>query len=288
MDNTTPRIDLPALMRALKDNDEATAQNAGAMLGYYACHHEEHREAIAAQQENLIEPLTRHLVSKKNGLVHNAALLLGQCLRTDSEFRQVFASDVSAPRALVLALSDPDPGVVCNVVYAVRLFLADNECRVSTDLKHLVESALPALVAHSDARIKSTSVGIGYLLKQRHIDDTTISRDDPMQAVEALANIRNSPPTTTNNSPTNSTSSFEAVEALAALAVGMDESSPTGSQTSKPLPSSSPTLKTRSPKKSPRTSPTSRLAPWKKTMALPFNDVKTRKFHAAVTQAAAG
>lgn len=78
------RPDIPALMRGLRSQEvvrwqcpnvdpvraadagcltQNTAQNAGAMLGFHACQSEEHREAIAAQQEGLIEPLTRHLES---------------------------------------------------------------------------------------------------------------------------------------------------------------------------------------------------------------------------------
>ena len=42
---------------------QVLAQNAGAMLGYHACKSEEYRDAIAAQEENIIVPCVTHLQS---------------------------------------------------------------------------------------------------------------------------------------------------------------------------------------------------------------------------------
>lgn len=291
MIDASARIDLPMLMRGLKSPDEVTAQNAGALLGYYACHNEEHREAIAAQQENIISPLVAQLNSGKNGLVHNAALLLGQCLMSGTEFRQAFAADASGSPALVAAMAHPDAGVACNVTWAMRHFASDGKIHVSDDLMASVESALPCLIRHEDARIRKHATGLGSLLQQRRrANATSIRRDKSMQAVQALTSIRHDE---------RGDKSMQAVQALAALAVGNEttvaatalhalscdeESSPTGTQSSKPL-------KAKSPSKSPAKSPSRRnslLAPWKKVMAIQYTAVKERKFHAVVTQAAAG
>jgi len=285
--NPQARIDVPLLVRSLKSSDETVAQNAGGMLGYYACHNEEHREAIAAQQENVIEPLVAHLGAKKTGLVHNAALLLGQCLMFSTEFRQAFAaSDRRGPLALASALADADTGLVCNVTWAIRHFVADEKCSLATEVRELLQRSLPSLVAHNDARIQKHAASLASCLANRKACETMVRRDSSMQAIQALTSIRND-------------ESLQAVEALTALAtvchdesvprspeqVG-EESSPTGSQQSIALQSNS-----ISPKKSPLKSPQKRrqsiLAPWKKVMALEYTSIK-RKYHAAVTHAAAG
>jgi len=292
MAQVAPRIDVPCLMRGLKSTDEVTAQNAGAMLGYHACSHEEHREAIAAQTENVIEPLTRHFASGNNGLIHNAALLLGQCLRTSTEFRQAFAQDQAGPRALVASLQDPDAGVVANLTFAIRQLAGDECCHLSGEFLRLAAAALPTLLEHEDARIRQNAEGLSHLLRQRDIDSqkaTSLRRDKSMTAVQALANIA-------------APSSFDPLSALASLASSFDakpvfavhhddemeeECSPTGSHPT--------VLGTSSPAKSPkRASPSNRrqslLAPWKKNVNVDITRIKDRKFVAAVApaQAAAG
>merc|ERR1711988_881080 len=84
------RIDLPWLMRALNAADRIIAYDAGKMLAHCVTNCEEHREALTAQQESVIAPLVCHLASGEAPLVHNATLLLGHCLMTNSEFRQTF------------------------------------------------------------------------------------------------------------------------------------------------------------------------------------------------------
>jgi len=285
MDNSVPRIDVPALMTAIKSSDEVTAQNAGAMLGYYACNHEEHREAIAAQTENLIMPLAAHLISGKGGLVHNAALLLGQCLWSGTDFRQAFAKYRKGLQALITALGDQDAGVVCNVTWALRHFVADGKCDMDTDLQQLTEQYLPTLLAHQDPRIQRNGLGLSQVLKQRQEHAVSIRRDKSMQAVQALTNIKH------DKSGGHEKGALQALEALTALASFLpysdEESSPTISQTSK-------TLQTKSPVKSPKASSpngrSSMLSPWKKNIAIKKFTAVKRNFHdlAAVTQAAAG
>jgi len=270
------------MVRSLRYGDEVTAQNAGAMLGFYACHNEEHREAIAAQLETIIEPLARHLSSGKNGLVHNAALLLGQCLMFSTEFRQTFATDSRGPRALILALGDPDAGVLVNVTWAIRHFFSDERCKLSLQLVELAENSLPKLLAHQDARIKKHAAGLSMLVQQKK---EALRRDNSMQAVKALTGMRDN-------------DAFSALEALTSLAVvtqdleECDDDEECSPNVSQQAPALNPHSPTRSPSK--RDSPGQRrhslIAPWKKVMANKLAiGVKSRNFHSAiVTQAAAG
>jgi len=274
MDNAAPRIDVPSLMSAIKSQDEVNAQNAGAMMGYYACNHEEHREAIAAQTDNLIVPLTIHLASGKGGLVHNAALLLGQCLWSGTEFRQSFAQHRQGLEALIRALGDEDAGVVCNVTWALRHFVADGKCQLHSDLHKLIESYIPRLLAHTDPRIQRNALGLGQVLQQRQALTTAIRRDKSMQAVQALTNIKQDK------------GGLQALEALTAVASFLpysdEESSPTIYQNTT-------TLKTKSPTKSPKATPNNErrstmLSPWKKNVAIKQLTAVKRDFHAAVSQ----
>merc|ERR1712100_327761 len=154
VDVNQDRIDIPALVGALGSSDMVLAQNAGAMLGYHACKSDEHREAIAAQQENIIVPCTLHLQSGVGALVHNAALLLGQCLSTTTEFRQAFAAVTSGPLALAYTLRDPDSGTLRNTIFAMQHFLMDEVCGVTKGLIVLLEGALTKLHNHEDIKIK--------------------------------------------------------------------------------------------------------------------------------------
>lgn len=273
------RIDIPMLVRSLKTQDEVMAQNAGALLGFYACHNEEHREAIAAQQENIFEILVQHLTSGKNGLAHNAALLLGQCLMISTEFRQAFGSHEPGPRALVSALRDDDNGVVCNVTWAMRHFVSDPKCHLSPDLAGQTESLLPSLLMHKDARIKVHGTALQYLLlgrKELEREEVKAKENNCLKAIEALTSLAAAVDTTI---PT--TVSFDEL--------ACDESSPTGGQQSKVLSAGSPS------KGSPKRVHGGRrnqsmIAPWKKVMAFKYSAVKAapaKRINQSV-QAAAG
>lgn len=303
------RIDLPLLVRSLRFGDQVTKQNAGGLLGYYACHNEEHREAIAAQLETIVEPLVAHLGCGQSGLVHNAALLLGQCLMFGTEFRQTFAMDTNGPRILVATLKDSDPGVICNVTWALRHFVSDPKCHLSTELCDVVEESLPPLMDHTDPRIKKHATSLSTLIKKKKAAQAYASaRSRSLQAVEVLTSIR-------GNGSSDDMSAVAALTSLAALASnsehtnsedsGFESSEEEGSPPGRPQNpmlkadspgrSQNPTLMAdspiRSPKKStsPKKSPTGkRLSPWKKTMALQYTAVKNRNFHAAVNYAAAG
>lgn len=254
-------------------------QKAGAILAHHACRYEEHREAIAAQQENIIVPLVAHLASGKNGLVHNAALLLGQCLFANTEFRQAFGQDEAGPHALLKAMGDTDAGVLVNATWAVRHFFSDAKCDLSVELLDLAEASLSPLLAHSDARVQRHASKLSTLVQQRrdHLETTIAQREreQSKQAVVTLASAR--------GDSIQDEKCTQAIAVLAALTTGMEVPANRDEGDSPTIREHPPPLCSTSPKKSMKKSPR-RLSPWKKAMAFQFSAAaaKNRKFQAAV------
>jgi len=188
------RVDIPRIMKGLH-SDLASQQNAAAALGYIACRSEEYRDAISAQMEAIIVPLIQHLKSGQADLIHNAALLLGQCCASGNEFRQAFGSDGCSTLAQLLTATDS--GTVCNVLFALRMYVGDTECPLSDELRAHIAGVLPQLLAHENQRIQLNSKILKELLEKRptqivtapQTSTTTLRRDESLRAVSALAQL---------------------------------------------------------------------------------------------------
>merc|ERR1711924_341611 len=154
--------------------DMASQQNAAAALGYIACRSEEYRDAIAAQLEFIITPLLAHLQSGQTDLIHNAAVLLGLCCASGSEFRQSLgqANGVSMMVSVGL-LPSQDFG--------------DTECPSDATLRLDISNALPELLAHENPRIALNTKMLQNLLEQRPLEPppvttTMLRRDESLEA----------------------------------------------------------------------------------------------------------
>merc|ERR1711907_23977 len=178
------RIDLPALMAMLRCGDIRFAYEAGKVLARVVSTHEEHREALTAQQESAVAPLVCHLASGQVRLVHNATLLLGHCLMTNSEFRVAFGNYPGAAHQLVMAMGSPEPAVVVHATWAVRHFFSDPNCVLNDELLDLADTMLKPLLAHEDGRIQKHTSKLNVLVRQRreHLKATQHQREAAIAA----------------------------------------------------------------------------------------------------------
>merc|ERR1711988_97308 len=264
------RVDIPRIMKGLSSSsDAASQQNAAAVLGYIACHSEEYRDAIAAQLEAIIVPLTKHLKSGQVDLVHNAALLLGQCCVSGSEFRQAFGAEGSA--LLASMLGSDDKGILCNVLFALRQYVADVACPISALLRQDILSALPRLLERdANPRVQQNAKMLQHLMEQRPAPPPpprpatmNLRRDDSLAAVSALTSLA-----------TAQTSKQDELLAWGIKLLESSESSPDCTPESSPTGEgdNSISLEVKSPNKR----RPSLLAPWKKASAH-SPSVKTKK-----------
>lgn len=299
-------------MDALKCNHPALAYKAGTMLTHCVSKHEEHRDALTAQMESVIEPLVAHLASEHLQLVHNATALLGQCLMTSSEFRQAFASSSAGANQLVTAMGSTEPTVVVGATWAVRHFFSDPKCEVGHELLDLAHASLVPLLGHKDSRIQKHASKLNTLVHQRreYLKATSQQRPEAESEAEQVApSPRSSSAVAALTSIRGTTGADErrvsAISVLASLTAQLDdrgeeesrgdiESSPSSSPHSSPeaspvrspevssSPSSTSSLKklsVNSPRGHSRLSPwkkhSSHVAPWKKSMANRFT-IKSR------------
>jgi len=206
------------------------AQNAGAMLSYWAARDEEFREAIAAQMETILGCIVSHLMSGQTGLEHNAALLLGYCSTVSAEFRECFwhhdvAGDAMITKWIPLLTSN-DHGVVTNVLWALAVLCSNlqNPGVLEGHGWQQVIAIVNDMVEHPDERVKvhaRTMVRTVQSVQQKVFPVNTqtcgggatgLRREKSMLAVNALAQLTkqespspkndNSPPYTPMNSDT--------------------------------------------------------------------------------------
>jgi len=239
----------------------------------------------------------------QGGLVHNAALLLGQALSTGTEFRQAFAAQDDATRALARALRDDDAGTVCNTAFALGHYVSDPRCFITPELKALLTEALRPISSHTDPRIRKHAHLLRSKLELRAGEPTqrqhvSFRRDKSITALQGLTNIAKQKAAGKVEARRRETaiggddSAMLALASLASLVRGdagqsssllglasvarnesdgeeEEETSPTGLPASSLLTTSSPP---RSPKAVKAASPRrgSALAPWKKAMAPSF------------------
>merc|ERR1719230_33013 len=180
------------------------------MLAHCVTNCEEHREALTAQQESVIAPLVCHLASGEAPLVHNATLLLGHCLMTNSEFRQTFAKCPGAAYHLVTAMSSSsEPAIAMRATWAIRHFFSDPACELSEELLDLTQTSLVFVRSmHSHERI------------QKHVAKLTTLVQQRKAYLEAIMQRRQAEQTAP--SPRSST----AVEALTCLSMSLSEERP--------------------------------------------------------------
>jgi len=248
MFDSNGRVDIPRIMKGLSGTaDMASQQNAAAALGYIACRSEEYRDAIAAQLESIITPLLAHLQSGQTDLIHNAAVLLGLCCASGSEFRQSLgqANGVSMMVSVGL-LPSQDSGILTNVLFALRQYVGDTECPLDATLRLDISNALPELLAHENPRIALNTKMLQNLLEQRPLEPppvttTMLRRDESLEAAGALAKLATTD--VADNQPT---------DILAWSIKLLEENSPTGSAGSEKMPDSSPAKRRHS-----------LLSPWK-------------------------
>lgn len=287
MFDSNGRVDIPRIMKGLSANsDLASQQNAAAALGYIACKSEEYRDAIAAQMEAIIGPLLAHLKSNQTDLVHNAAVLLGLCCSSGSEFRQAFGHQHNGIATLVKLLPCQDSGILCNVLFALRQYVGDQECPLSEELKASISQVLPQLQAHDNMRIQLNTQVIKTLLEQR----PTVAAAPPAKQAPATTSLRRD-------------ESLQAVSALAQLATADKQENQELQQSNllawsiKLLEENSPTGPAGATDKIADTSPAKRrhslLSPWKNRTVVPTaktspKRLKDRKVAYALTQVADG
>jgi len=213
--------------------DKKSQQHALSALCAIACHDHRGRVAISSFPR-IIKPLMEQMCADEIGLVHSAALLLGYCCSTSTEFRQRFnESNILGGGVcfLVAVLSahlhqhsakDMDNGLICNLAWSIRAILSDAKCRVDSDARQLIGATLPVLFVHSDSRIQMNAVMIAILVQQREGEanvgsaqghqtpssrSLTFRRDKSLQAVSALTRLASTPeelpPSNTAEAPLN-------------------------------------------------------------------------------------
>lgn len=284
------RVDIPRIMKGLATNsDLASQQNAAAALGYIACKSEEYRDAIAAQMEAIITPLLSHLKSNQTDLVHNAAVLIGLCCSSGSEFRQAFGHQHQGIHALVQHLLQcQDSGILTNILFALRMYIGDVECLLDEELKASIASALPQLLAHENMRIQLNTQVVKQLLEARPaietkpkptVTTTSLRRDESLQAVSALAQLATEEKQNNEN--------LQQSNLLAWSIKLLEENSPTGSA------GATDKIADTSPVKDNTKRRHSLLSPWKNRNVVPAvktspRRLKDRKVVYSLTQVADG
>jgi len=207
------RADIPRIMQGLSSTADPNAQqNAAAALAYIACKSVEYRDAIAAQLDAIIVPITQHLKSKKANFVHNAALLVGQCCASGSEFRQAFGTERVAALAHLLG-HQIENGTICNILFALRQLVQDEQCPLTQELRTTLAATLPVvLFKQPDPRTRFHAQMLSILIEQRcpvatpktslststsmptqsqspALPKTTLRRTDSLEAMVALAHL---------------------------------------------------------------------------------------------------
>lgn len=183
---------LQMLMKALKDEDAAVHQNALAALCVAAGCEIQHRLYIANNAHSTMDAVTGLLSSTSSFIVHNAALLVGQCCSCSADYRKLF---VATPRALgalvdLLNLAEGGEGTIGNACWALRYLLIDADCGIDEDSLARVRRALPRLAAHSDFSIRIHGNILGMALPQPKKEATLqLRREKSLQAVCALERL---------------------------------------------------------------------------------------------------
>lgn len=142
--------------------------------------------------------------------MHNAALLVGQCCASGSEFRQAFGPEGAAALAHLLG-HQIENGTTCNILFALRQLVQDEQCPLTPELRTTLAATLPVvLFKQPDPRTRFHAQMLRILIEQRC----------PVATPTASSSTSTSMPTQSQSPalPKRKTDSLEAVAALAHLA----------------------------------------------------------------------